>query len=78
MRTTIEISDDLLRLAKRRAADERVPLRAVVEAALRGHLSRRAARSGYRLRWRTERGRLLPGVDLDSYASLLDRMEGLR
>jgi len=37
----------------------------------------RAARNEpYRLRWRSERGRLLPGVNLDSRDHLFDRMDG--
>jgi hypothetical protein len=78
MRTTIEIGDELLRQAKKRAADERIPLRAVLEAALRAYLGRRPTRSGYRLSWHTERGRLLAGVDLDDRDTLLDVMEGRR
>jgi hypothetical protein len=76
MRTTLEISDELLRQAKRRAADEGSPLRAVVEAALRAYLTRRAPRRGYKLRWGTERGRLLAGVNLDDRDALFDLMDG--
>ena len=35
MRTTIEISDELIRQAKKRAADQGGPLRKVIEEALR-------------------------------------------
>ena len=76
MRTTIEIGDELLRQAKRQAADEKRPLRAVVEAALRAYLGKRRLRGGYRLRWRTEKGRLRPGVRLHDRSALLDIMEG--
>jgi hypothetical protein len=76
MRTTIEISDELLRHAKKRAADEGTPLRQVVEEALRLYLAWRRRRGTYQLRWRTERGRLLPGVRLDDRDALFDRMEG--
>lgn len=76
MRTTIEIHDDLLRRAKRRAADEGVPLRAVVEEALRRHLSGRGPGDGYTLRWSVESGRLRPGVDLDDRDALFDLMDG--
>jgi len=79
MRTTVEIQDELLREAKRRAADEGTTLRRVIEQALRAHLSRRAGSgSGYRLRWRTERGRLQPGVRLDDRDLLFDLMDGRR
>jgi hypothetical protein len=76
MRTTIDISDELFRQAKRKAAEEGIPLREVVDAALRGYLSRRPTRKGYRLRWKTDRGRILPGVDLDDRGSLFDLMDG--
>jgi len=78
MRTTLDIAGELLRQAKKRAADEGIPLKRLVESALRIYLGPRRKGSGYRLRWRTERGRLLPGVDLDDRDSLLEIMEGRR
>jgi hypothetical protein len=74
MRTTVEINDMLFRQAKKRAADEGMALRHVVEAALRVYLSKRPRSEGYKLRWRTERGRLLPGVKLDDRDALFDLM----
>jgi hypothetical protein len=76
MRTTIDLNDELLRAAKRRAAQERRTLREIVEAALRTYLGRSAPRRGYRLRWRPERGRLQPGVHLEDRDALWDLMEG--
>jgi Arc/MetJ family transcription regulator len=76
MRTTIDISDELFREAKKRAADEGTPLRAVVEAALRAFLARRPRRDDYRLSWRTEQGRIQPGVRLDDRDALFDLMDG--
>lgn len=76
MRTTLDIADEILRLAKRRAADERIALRELVEAALRSYLGGRRRTSGYRLRWRTERGRLQAGVRLDDREALFDLMDG--
>ncbi len=79
MRTTIDINDRLLRDAKRRAAEEGTSLRRVMERALRSYLQQRSAKGeGYRLRWRTERGRLQPGVRLDDRDALFDLMEGRR
>ena len=49
-----------------------------MEQALRTHLARRPRPSGYRLVWRTEHGRLQPGVSLDDRDVLLDVMEGRR
>jgi Arc/MetJ family transcription regulator len=76
MRTTIEISDELLRRAKRKAADTGVALRQIVEAALRSYLGGPVKGTAYRLRWRTERGRLQPGVNLDDRDHLFDLMDG--
>lgn len=79
MRTTIDINDELFREAKRRAAKEGTPLRVIIENALRAHLgSRPAGQPRYRLRWRTESGRLQPGVRLDDRDALFDLMEGRR
>jgi hypothetical protein len=78
MRTTIEIADELYRQAKRRAADRGVTLREIVEAALRGFLSGGRRPAGYKLEWRTDRGRVLPGVDLDDRDALFDLMDGRR
>jgi Arc/MetJ family transcription regulator len=78
MRTTIEISDELLRQAKRRAADEGTPLRRVVESALRAYLGGRPHNRKYRLRWRSERGRIQPGVCLEDRDALFDLMDGRR
>lgn len=76
MRTTLDINDELLRQAKNRAADERTPLRQVVETALRIYLGKRHRPNGYKLRWRTEKGRLQPGVRLDDRDTLFDLMDG--
>lgn len=76
MRTTLDINDELLRQAKRRAADEGTPLRQVVETALALYLARRSRQGNYKLHWRTESGRLLPGVRLDDRDALFDLMDG--
>jgi hypothetical protein len=78
MRTTMDISDELLRRAKRRAADDQVPLREVVEAALRRYLSGKTPGGRYRLRWKVERGKMQPGVNLDDRDTLFDLMDGRR
>ena len=76
MRTTIEISDELFRAAKGRAAEGGTTLRQIVESALRAYLGRTPRKSGYKLRWRTEKGRLQSGVNLDDRDSLFDLMDG--
>lgn len=78
MRTTVDLTDALLRRAKKRAAEDGVTLREVIEAALRGYLAPRRGGADYALRWRTERGRLLPGVNLDDRDALFDLMDGRR
>jgi hypothetical protein len=79
MRTTIDLNAELLRLAKKRAADEGRPLRAIFEDALRALLQTRPrAGDRYELRWRTQRGKVQPGVRLDDRDSLFDLMEGRR
>jgi hypothetical protein len=71
------LNDELLRLAKKRAADEGRPLRAILEDALRALLQNRPPGAGrYRLQWRTERGALRPGVRLDDRDNLFEVMEG--
>lgn len=76
MRTTVDLADEIMRRAKKRAADDGVPLRAVVEAALRNYLNGpKPGGKRYRLHWRPEKGRLQPGVRLDSRAALLDLMD---
>lgn len=79
MRTTLDINDELFKQAKKRAADDGTPLRELVETALRLYLAGGLRRGKtYRLRWRTESGRLQPGVRLDDRDALFDLMEGRR
>ena len=77
MRTTININDQLLRSAKRLAAESNRTLTSVIEDGLRRILDNKNLEP-------TKRrfviptfgsGGLLPGVDLDDSAALLDRME---
>jgi len=78
MRTTMDISDELMRRAKKKAADDGVPLRDVVEDALRRYLSEKPGTSGYKLKWTTEKGELIPGVDLEDRDSLRDLMDDIK
>lgn len=78
MRTTIKITDELFRKAKERAASEGVALRDVIETALRFYLTKPRKRGDYKLRWRTEKGRILPGVRLDDRDALFDLMNDRR
>lgn len=76
MRTTLDIDDELLKNAKKAAAERGIPLRRVVEDGL-SLLLRRSPRPARRkgLRWKTTAGPALPGVDLADRDRLYDLME---
>jgi hypothetical protein len=76
-RTTVRLNDQLLVEVKKLAASSGRTVTAVIEDALRAALARRAQpRPRRRAALVTFKGRgLLPGVDLDDTAALLDRME---
>jgi len=80
MRTTVRLDDDLLRDAKRLAAQTHRTLTAVIEDALRETLARRtAATPRKRIELPSDTGfGLQPGVDLDDSVALLDLMEAGR
>ena len=79
MRTTIQLSDDLLRRAKKKAAEKGRTLTSLIEEGLRIILAepQRARRSRVHLPVSTASGRTLPGVDLNRSSELEDRMAGL-
>ncbi len=73
------MEDGLLRRAKQIAARRETTLTAILEEALREWLDRqRRGRSSERAKLPVSRsnGGVLPGVDLDDSAELLDRMDG--
>ena len=76
MKTTIELPDDLFVAAKRRAAEDRSTLRAIVERGLRAQLHppragrKRAGRSA--IRWVTVDGGLPSGLDLRDRTKMHD------
>lgn len=79
MRTTVDLDDDLLAAARRRAAERGITLTAFIEAALAAALATRPAREPrFRLRWKTHRGRLRQGIDLSDRDALFDAMDGRR
>lgn len=83
VRTTLNIDDELMCRARRRAADEGITLRKVFEQALRAYLLAQPPRrrKPYRLKWgRAQGGGLQPGVSLDDFEHwhrLRDLMDGL-
>ena len=67
MKTTVDLPDDLLVRAKKRAAELRRPLRALLSDGLRSQLGAKpASRSGRarRIRWVTVDGGLPPDLDV--------------
>ena len=79
VRTTVDISDDLLIELKRVAAERRRPLRELIEDAIRASLAKQAEpqQQAKSSRVLTFRGRgVQRGVKLDSMRELLDIMEG--
>ena len=78
METIIDIGEPLLKELQERAAEQGLTLHEVVEAALQHDLHGQPVRAGYQLRWTPERGRLLPGVNLDRRRTLFDLMDGRR
>jgi hypothetical protein len=74
MKTTMEISDELLIDAKKTAAELRRPLRGIVEEALRRELERikQRRRGEGRIQWVTVDGGLPPGMDLRNRESMAE------
>jgi metal-responsive CopG/Arc/MetJ family transcriptional regulator len=77
MRTTLSLDDNLMRAAKRRAAETGQTLSSVIETALRETLEQeKKTKHSFRLRWITVKGGVQPGVDLVDRDALIERMEG--
>jgi hypothetical protein len=77
MRTTVSIDDDVLREARRRAADEGRTLGELVTEALRERVARRPRVGDERFVAETYgRGGPLAGVDITNNASVRDLMDG--
>jgi len=73
MKTTIEISDDLLARAKRLARKEGRTLRDVVEEALRQRLAERGRAAAFRLKRRPFKGRgRQPGIAEGQWETVRD------
>jgi len=75
MRTTIDLPDELMIAAKKRAAESRSTLREIFERGLRRELAGKSvARRGRVpvIRWVTARGGLPPGLDVSDRAAMHD------
>lgn len=79
MRTTVRLSDELLRRAKRKAAEDGRTLTSLLEEGLKSVLVNRTAARRTRVRVPVSKasGGTLPGVDLNRSSDLEDRMQGL-
>jgi Arc/MetJ family transcription regulator len=75
MRTTIRLDDTLLRRAKSMAAASGRSLNDFIEDAVRAAVTPRGTRTAGAALPTFKGGTLLPGVDLDDSASLLDLMD---
>ncbi len=77
MRTTLDIDEQLLLYAKRKAAEQNCSLKHIVEDALREFLSQ-SPTGRHEIKLETfSGGGLKPGVDLDDSRRLNDIMDGL-
>ena len=73
MKTTVELSDDLLRQAKRIAHKDRTTVKALVEQGLRMVVSSRKKGGGFSLRSASFRGDgLVTGRSLQDWAAIRD------
>ena len=79
MRTTVRLSGDLLRRAKKKAAEQGRTLTSLLEEGLKAVLmeSRPTRQARVRLPISKASGGTLPGVDLNRSSDLEDRMQGL-
>ena len=68
MKITVELPDELLIAAKKRAAEARTSLREIIERALRRELF--GVRRSGAIRWVTAKGGLPPGMDISDRAEM--------
>jgi len=83
MKTTIDLPDELLIAAKKRAAESRLTLREIFERGLRRELrqprgGRRAGRRPRVIRWVTVAGGLPPGLDVANREKMHAWLSGQR
>jgi hypothetical protein len=77
MKTTIDLPDDLLIAAKKKAADSRTTLREIFERGLRRELSAPKRRGRIpEIRWVTAPGGLPPGLDVSDRAAMHEWLTG--
>lgn len=82
MRTSIDLNDRLLTLAKEAAAKRGITLREVFEQALRAYLQPTGRLEGYKLELGVTRGERIAGVPYDDWSAFkaylreLDELDG--
>ena len=76
MKTTIDLPDELFVAAKKRAAEERRPMRDLVARGLRAQLQRpaRSSRTAKAIGWVTVKGGLPAGVDVADREAMHERL----
>lgn len=78
MRTTVDLDDELFRRAKQKASEDGVPLRSIIERALRTLLDMPSKQqTKYRLKLKSHGGGLRQSVNLENWSALRDLMDGL-
>jgi hypothetical protein len=78
VKTTIELPDDLLIAAKKRAAETRTTLRELMERSLRRELQAQQnekPRKRRKIRWVTSKGGLPPGLDISNREKMHEWLE---
>ncbi len=75
MKTTIDLPDDLLIAAKKKAAELRRPLRSLFEEGLRARLAlkdKRKPAAARKIHWVCVNGGLPPGLDVEDRSGMYD------
>jgi hypothetical protein len=75
MKTTIDLPDELLIAAKKKAAEQRRPLRTLIEEGLRLVVEKPARQRRTQVRLITVKGGLPPGLDLSSRESMYEWLD---
>lgn len=74
-RTTIVLDDGVYKDLRRKAAESGVTMKAFINQALRDALRGAVPqKTGYKFVWKTHRGQIQPGVNLDNWNELEDYM----
>jgi hypothetical protein len=69
MRTSVDLNDRLLTLAKQAATKRGISLRELFEQALRAYLEPTKRVEGYDFNWKVDQGDVLPGVPIHDWST---------